>query len=171
MRKFIRCSLLLAAAMLSGCHGGLICAGSPRALATLKPFGGGTVSGFVSFAESGGNLRVIAEVGGLEPGLHSLRISDDGNCSPAGEIPGDKDFPVGKQERTEPSVVELPALVADRSGAARMTAYLSGLRLGGNAATSIRERHVMVFSGRDDKEFQSSGRPGDLLACGVIKER
>lgn len=169
MQKFILCCLWISVLVISGCRGGVIGSDAVHASAQLVPVGGENVSGFVSFAKSGDKLRVIAEVSGLEPGMHTLQIVSESAChAKRGQGCQFCGSPTGASESP---AIELPPLVSDRNGVARLTAYLSVFRIGGKKATNILERRVVVCRGRDEGRLTPADSVCDALACGVINEK
>src|SRR5438552_8302218 len=54
-----------------------------KATATLEPKSGSQVTGTVTFAKSGDEVQVVADVQNLKPGKHGFHIHEKGDCSAA----------------------------------------------------------------------------------------
>src|SRR5260370_32237889 len=52
-----------------------------NATATLEPKSGSQVTGTVTFAMSGDEVQVVADVQNLKPGKHGFHIHEKGDCS------------------------------------------------------------------------------------------
>src|SRR3989338_3134085 len=50
---------------------------------------GSPISGTISFEETGGGLKMNAEVSGLPAGKHGFHIHENGSCADAGKAAGD----------------------------------------------------------------------------------
>ncbi len=159
------CALALAACAGSG-------AGGSRAVATLKPTQGNKASGTVTFVQNGSEVRVTAEIAGLSPGPHGFHVHEKGDCSAAdGTSAGGHFNPSGKAhghpEHGDHHAGDLPMLVADASGVARLSAASSALAVGAGEGNVV-GRSVIVHAGVDDFKSQPAGNSGPRVACGVI---
>lgn len=173
MQKFLAfasCSLCLA---MVGCAtpGN----GAGRAEVQLRPTQGNKVQGTVVLAQTGDRVRVSAEVSGLTPGNHGFHIHEKGDCSaPDATSAGGHFNPSGKMhgspDHADHHAGDMPQLVADSHGDARLTAYLSTVFLG-EGADSLKGRSVVVHAGPDDFKSQPAGNSGPRVACGVIEVR
>ncbi len=175
MKKFILLGGALSALIVAGCAGGIVSSGSGRAEARLNPTQGNTVSGTVVFSEAGNKLRVIAEVRGLSPGPHGFHIHEKGDCSaPDGTSAGGHFNPTGKPhgnpEHADHHAGDLPQLVADAKGVAKLVGYIDGLKLN-DGEGGIVGRSVIVHATADDFKTQPTGNSGARLACGVIVKK
>ncbi|RIX49647.1 MAG: superoxide dismutase family protein [Rhodocyclales bacterium GT-UBC] len=172
MQKFI---LTLFVVAIAGCAGGVVGNGVERVELALMPTTGSKVTGRVTFARTGEKLRVVAEVSGLTPGLHGFHIHEFGDCSASdGGSAGGHFNPAGARHGSPDNAMhhagDMPQLVADASGVARLTAYLDGVSLA-DEAQGIRGRSVVVHAQADDFKSQPAGNAGARLACGVIPMR
>lgn len=172
MQKFVFPALLIVAVILSGCRGGLIERPAPRAQAVMQPTAGSSVAGEVVFGEVGSKVRVVTEIHGLAPGAHGFHIHEHGDCSATdGSSAGGHFNPTGRlhgnPDLTEHHGGDMPQLIADANGHARLVAYLDGVRLG-EGAGNIAGRSVVVHAAADDFKTQPAGNSGARLACGVI---
>ncbi|MCB4361710.1 superoxide dismutase family protein [Quatrionicoccus australiensis] len=148
VKKFILL-VVVSFGLLAGCRGGFIAPPALRAEAVLVAGSAGKIGGAVSFSPVGNRLRVIADLSGMPPGAHAFQIARGGCAESKGD--GAK------------GVVALPAIVADSAGAARLTAYLAGVELGGEGENII-GRSVRVY----DRPDYADGKSDALIACAVI---
>ena len=97
VKKFILVgTLLITPLVLGACMAGIVPAGPERAEALLDSTAGNSVSGKVSMTQTSKRLRVVAEVSGLPPGAHAIRIHEKGDCSaPDASSAGDYFRPPG----------------------------------------------------------------------------
>lgn len=172
MQKVVFPALLITAVILSGCRGGLIERPAPKAQAVLQPTGSNSVAGEAVFSELGSKVRVVAEIHGLAPGAHGFHIHENGDCSAndgssAGGHFNPTGQPHGNPDLAEHHAGDMPQLIADANGNARLVAYLDGVRLG-EGAGNIVGRSVVVHAAADDFKSQPAGNSGARLACGVI---
>ena len=159
----------LTAAVAAGCASVRI---PVKAESQLQATQGNTVAGMVSFTQSGQKIRVYAEVRGLTPGAHGFHVHDKGDCSaPDASSAGGHFNPTGKAhgspDHAEHHVGDMPLLVADASGNAKLTAYLEGVTIG-RGETDIVGRSVVIHAAPDDFKSQPAGNSGPRVACGVI---
>jgi Cu-Zn family superoxide dismutase len=146
---------------------------SARAVATLNPTAGNTVTGTVVFVQEGAHVKVQAQVSGLTPGMHGFHVHEKGDCSaPDAESAGGHFNPTG-QPHGDPRAPghhagDMPMLSADASGKATLTAELSAMSVG-RGPTDIVGKSVVVHAGVDDYKTQPAGNSGPRVACGVIR--
>ena len=147
----------------------------PAAVADLAPTQGNTAKGTVTFMPRDGRVRVVAEVSGLQPGSHGFHIHEKGDCSAAdGTSAGGHFNPMGKPHAApgvnDRHAGDMPLLVADLSGNARLVATLDLITVGGGAADVV-GRSVIIHKDPDDFKTQPTGNSGARVACGVIRAR
>ncbi len=145
---------------------------SPNATAKLEARSGSAVAGTVSFTQVGAKVRVAAEVSGLTPGEHGFHIHESGDCSAPDAASAKGHFnPAGRQHgyhsAAERHVGDLPNLIADASGNAKMGVELSQLELA-QSPTGIYARSVVIHADPDDYKSQPAGNSGKRIACGTI---
>ncbi len=155
-----------------GCAG--VIAGAPSATAVLEPTRGNTAGGKVEFVQKGNKVFVTASVTGLTPGPHGFHIHDKGDCSSAdGTSAGGHFNPLGKPHGAasmpDHHAGDMPALLADGSGKATLSAELDVVTLGAGS-TDIVGRSVIVHKDADDYTTQPTGNSGARVACGVIRK-
>ena len=170
MQKIPGMAVLALAGALGGCAS--VGDSSPRAEARLAPTAGNNVSGTVSFAQVGDKVRIIAEITGLTPGAHGFHVHDKGDCSAPDATSAGGHFnpaakPHGHPDHAEHHAGDLPQLLADAAGVARLTAYSNAISISGGAGGII-GRSVVVHAAADDFKSQPAGNSGARVACGVI---
>lgn len=175
MEKFILIGGMAGLSLLAGCVAGIVSDGPSRAEAVLSPTSGNTVAGRAVFSQAGKKLRLLVEVSGLTPGLHGFHIHEKGDCSaPDGSSAGGHFNPFakphGNPEHAEHHAGDMPQLVADAKGVAKLTAYLDGLRIG-EGEGNILGRGLIVHAAGDDFKTQPTGNSGARQACGVIVQK
>jgi Cu-Zn family superoxide dismutase len=142
-----------------------------EAVAVLHPTEGNEVTGTVHFVDSGAGIRVIADVQGLEPGLHGFHVHEYGDCTaPDGTSAGGhfnpENAPHGAPSGTQRHVGDLGNVTADDMGTAHLEMTDTVIALSGSH--SILGRGIIVHAGEDDLTSQPTGNAGPRAACGVI---
>lgn len=148
--------------------------GSREAVATLEPTEGNDVRGRVTFTATDGGVRVVADLEGLDAGMHGFHVHEFGDCSaPDASSAGDHFAPQGSPHGSpddpaaERHVGDLGNIEAGADGTARYDRTDTVLTLSG--PNSIVGKAVVVHAGQDDLASQPSGDSGNRLACGVIE--
>ena len=145
----------------------------PSATAQLAATTGNTVSGAVSFTQKGDKVLVAVEVKGLKPNaVHGFHVHEKGDCSSGDGVSAGGHFnPVGKphgaHDQTEHHAGDLPSLVADGSGVARLNFETSAISVGSGVANVV-GRGLIVHRDPDDFKTQPTGNSGPRLACAAI---
>jgi Cu-Zn family superoxide dismutase len=144
-----------------------------RATAQLLPTQGNKTFGEATFEQVGSKVRVTIFVQGLKPGQqHGLHIHEVGDCGNQGENakghfnPFDK--PHGSPTGTERHAGDLPALIANKQGRAKVQSDVDLITVG-TGSSGIVGRALVVHANPDDYKSQPSGNAGDRIACGVIR--
>lgn len=162
----------LAALTLAGCQSAMQQPSSDqtmRATAQLRPTQGNKALGEVSFEQTDGGVHVLAIVNHLSPGPHGFHVHEKGDCSaPDGTSAGGHFNPTG-QPHGDPSggphhAGDLPMLVADKKGKAKLDTTVSGISVSGIAG-----RGLVIHADPDDYKTQPAGNSGARVACGVIQ--
>ena len=143
------------------------------AQADFQAKSGSNVTGYVTFREMDGTVRVTATVNGLSPGKHGFHIHENGDCSaPDASSAGGHFAPHGNPHgspegaRSRHHAGDLGNLVADGTGKASMDEQFDFLHLSGE--DSIVGKAVVIHGKADDLTSQPSGAAGARVACGVI---
>ena len=169
-----RIAILAALALVAGCES--FPYGAPWAAANLQPTKGNTASEEVTFAQSGGKVRVVAGVTGLRPGReHGFHIHEVGDCSSGDGMSTKGHFnphgkPHGYHGSSERHAGDLPALVADARGRARLEVEMDIVTVSAGPA-SVVGRGLIVHADPDDYRTQPTGNAGARIACAVIQAR
>jgi len=165
-------SALALAAGLAGCA-----TPAPQAvgLADLAATRGNATTGTVRFEQRGNKVVVMAEVRGLKPGAeHGFHVHDKGDCSSGdGMSTGGHFNPAGaghgRHGHGTHHAGDLPSLVADAQGVARLQFESSTISVEGSA-NSVVGRGLIVHRDPDDYTTQPTGNAGPRLACAVIRK-
>lgn len=141
------------------------------AIAVFIPSKTSQVRGTVQFVPEGGNLKVLANVEGLEPkSKHGLHIHEFGDCSdPAFKNAGGHYNPTGEPHgapgKAKHHLGDLGNIVADANGKATYEITVPGTQ---TKDAGIIGRAVVIHQKPDDLKSQPAGDSGDRIACGVI---
>ncbi len=145
-----------------------------RATAQLQPTKGNKTFGEATFEQLGDKVHVVVYVQGLKPGQeHGLHIHEAGDCSSGDGMSARGHFnpyvkPHGPQGSVERHGGDLPSLMADKAGRAKIEADLDIITVAPGPA-SIIGRGLIVHADPDDYKTQPTGNSGARIACGVIK--
>lgn len=144
------------------------------ASATLNPTEGNDVRGRVTFSNEPNGVLVVAELSGLNEGLHGFHIHETGDCSApdassAGSHFNPSNHPHGAPDApaAERHAGDLGNIEAGADGIARYERVDANVQTSG--AASIIGKAVVVHGGQDDYVSQPSGDAGSRVACGVIE--
>ena len=154
--------------------------GAASALAVLQAAPGGPkVEGTVLFfSRGGGEVRVVADVSGLDkPGLYALHVHAKGECAadPAGKQPfvsagGDFD-PTGAAhacpDAAKRHAGDLGNIEVKADGTGHLELTTGALALSG--ASAVVDKAVILHAGSDDCTTQPDGNAGARLACGIAE--
>ena len=143
------------------------------AVALLEPTSGNTARGKITFAQEGDKLFVVAQVSGLSPGGHGFHIHEKGDCSSGDGMSAGGHFnphgkPHGNPTTVDHHAGDMPMLVADSYGEARLTTEIDGTL--GRGAGDVVGKAVIVHKDPDDFTTQPTGNAGARVACGVIRK-
>lgn len=149
----------------------------PSAVATaqLEPTRGNTANGSVRFEQIGGKVRVSGTVRGLPPGAQlGFHVHEKGDCSSGDGMSAGGHFnpggtPHGRHGAGPHHAGDLPSLVVDAAGQARIDFVTSSISVG-RGANSVLDRGLIVHRDPDDYTTQPTGNAGPRLACGVIRQ-
>ncbi len=166
----------IAAALAAGCAamGG----GGDRAVAnaSLEPTKGSSVTGKVTFAQSGDKVRVTAQLAGLKPnGEHGFHVHEKGDCNSGDGMSAGGHFnPAAKPHGNvhaggERHAGDLPNLKADSYGNATASFDAAGITVGSGPADIV-GKGLIVHRDPDDYKSQPAGNAGPRLACAVIQK-
>ena len=145
----------------------------PSASAQLVPTKGNVASGLVTLTQSGSKVFVVGEIRGLQPNAqHGFHIHEKGDCSSGdGMSTGGHFNPTTQSHGAHGSAShhagDLPSLVADANGVAKLNFETSSISVEGETA-SVVGRGLIVHRDPDDYTTQPTGNSGPRLACAVI---
>lgn len=143
----------------------------PIAIAYVQPTEGNTAQGSVAFFNEAGNqLRIVAKIKGLTPGLHGFHVHEKGDCSdPKGMSAGPHynpdNQPHGNYHQGSHHAGDLPNLKANQKGYAILTYRIHGKNI---ADSGFLGRSIIIHADEDDYHSQPAGNSGNRIACGVI---
>src|SRR6266496_5254410 len=144
------------------------------ATTTLAPTAGNTASGTVTFTQKGDKVMVNAKVSGLTPGGHGFHVHEKGDCSASDGMSAGGHFnptgkPHGNPADADHHAGDMPMLMADGNGEAKLSAELPVIMVGGGT-TDVIGKSVIVHKDPDDYKTQPTGNSGARVACGVIRK-
>lgn len=166
---------VIGAVVALGLGGAGVAAADGVAEVQLKPTQGNAVGGTVTFTEQGGKVRVVANVTGLKPGPHGFHVHEKGDCSAPDATSAGGHFnptgaPHGDPQKGAHHGGDMPMLMADKDGKAKLSAEMKGVTLADGPA-SLNGRAVIVHADPDDHTTQPTGNSGARVACGLIARR
>ena len=150
MRSSYGLMVALAAAGLAACASMGGADAGPAAQAKLEATKGNSVSGTVTFTQSGDKVMVVANVTGLKPnGEHGFHVHEKGDCSsPDFKSAGDHFNPTSQQHgdpATPPHHLgDIPNLEADDMGKAPVNARIEGVTLGDGSPNDLVGRALVA---------------------------
>jgi Cu-Zn family superoxide dismutase len=128
----------------------------------------------IIFSENSGRLNLVGELSGLAPGLHSLHIHEQGDCSAPNTSSSGGHFELDDYPHPSPEsdlevrhVGNLGNVAANVLGTAKIDSLDTEMNLD-SGMTSIIGRTVIVRAESDDFSSQASGEFGKRVGCGDI---
>lgn len=140
----------------------------------LAPASGSLVSGRLTAMPMRDGVHFTGEIGGLtRNATHAIHVHEKGDCTAADATSAGGHFnptaqPHGRPDAGAHHEGDMPNIVADANGVARVDLHVRGLSLGGGAAGDVAGRAVVVHAQADDYASQPAGNSGARIACGVI---
>jgi Cu-Zn family superoxide dismutase len=148
------------------------------AIAVISPTTGSQAAGTVTFTQTDGGVKVVANITGLSPGKHGFHIHEFGDISDAAKAmsTGGHYDPAGTHHHTlvdagssggeAHHAGDMGNLEADDSGKAHLEIVLAGASLMGPASPIV-GRAVVIHAKADDGG-QPVGNAGGRVGQGVI---
>lgn len=141
----------------------------PAAAAATQPTVMGNVTGTVTFTQDGKDLKVVADLKGLTPGMHGFHIHEKGDLSaPDLSSAGDHYNPGGKHhggmDAVEHHAGDLGNINADKDGNAHKEGVMKDMN-----ADDLKGHSVIVHAKPDDEKTDPSGNSGARIAGGKIE--
>lgn len=142
------------------------------ATAALVAKSGSAVTGTVTFAQTGADVKVRIEVKGATPGNHAVHIHEKGDCSAADATSAGGHFnPEAKAHGDVTMTTRHPGdfgnLTVGSEGTGVKEITVSSFTLAAGQALSVPGLSVIVHEKPDDFS-QPTGNAGARQACGVI---
>lgn len=142
-----------------------------HAVAVLSPTAGSEARGMVTFTQVETGVLVVADLTGVEPGMHGFHIHEFGDCSADDGTSAGGHFNPEGTEHAAPSdsyrhVGDLGNVTADDTGTVHHEYTDTHVAFSG--PNSIIGRGVIVHAGEDDLATQPTGAAGARVACGVV---
>lgn len=143
----------------------------PAGAASTQPAFGKT-TGTVTFTQKGNNVKVVADLKGMPPGMHGIHIHEKGDIS-SGDLNSagahyDPDKHLHGGPTTSPvHAGDLGNIEAAADGSAHMELTVDNISIGGR--NDILGKSVIIHAKADDYSTQPSGNSGARIAGGVIQ--
>ena len=136
--------------------------------------GAGQSIGTATLSESMGMVHIQLDLKGLKAGDHALHVHGTAKCEGPGFTTAGGHFnPAGaghgRHGHGTHHAGDLPSLVADAQGVARLQFESSTISVEGSA-NSVVGRGLIVHRDPDDYTTQPTGNAGPRLACAVIRK-
>ncbi len=152
------------------------------ATAQIDELDGSGVSGTVTFVQEGDSVMIMADIRGLEEGLHGIHVHENGSCEPGDSDNDGVDEPGGAagghfnpldsphgapfDDEDARHVGDLGNIGASESNALLQTTDdLIAL----NGENSIVGLALIIHSDEDDYTTQPGGDSGSRIGCGIIE--
>lgn len=151
-------------------------ASDPSAVGVLQPTSGNSVTGTVTFNQSGDSVVVSGTITGLKPNQeHGFHVHERGDCSSGDGLSAGGHFNPelrahGAHGQGSYHAGDLPSLKADADGKAEIN-FISKTISVVPGATQIVGRGLIVHRDPDDFKTQPTGNSGPRLACAVIRQK
>lgn len=143
----------------------------------LNPKSDSNVSGTVIFTEENGTVKMVANMTGLEPGVHAIHIHETSDCSsPDGKSTGGHwnptKSPHGKWGAAEGyHKGDIGNFTADENGNGSIEFSTNEWCIGcGDDTKDLLGKGVIVHAGTDDFTTQPTGDAGGRVSCAGIIE-
>lgn len=142
-----------------------------KAVCLLQPTTGNNVTGIITFTQTDGGIKVVADLQGLTKGKHGFHIHECGDCTASDGSSAGGHFNPDKTSHGSPTDMirhsgDLGNVEADDSGKAHLE-YTDNM-IAFDGEHSIIGRSVIVHKSEDDFKTQPTGNSGARVACGVI---
>jgi superoxide dismutase, Cu-Zn family len=143
-----------------------------KAVCVLQPTAGNKASGTVTFTQSGGKVKVVADIAGLEPdSKHGFHIHEFGDISkPDGTGTGGHYNPEGHPHGLPPAsnrhAGDLGNVTADAQGNAHYEITVGNITIDGHEHAVL--GRAIILHAKPDDGGQPTGNAGARIAQGVI---
>lgn len=173
MKKIIF-SIVLIIAVIVGCKTKGKPVDSENLSITFESKSNSNVIGTATFKEKNGKVIFVANLSGLNPGIHAIHIHEKSDCSAAdGSSAGGHWNPTFKKHGQwglgEYHKGDIGNFVADKNGNGSITLTTDEWCIGCEDETkNILGKGLIVHQGADDFISQPSGNAGARVACSAI---
>lgn len=172
--KKILFSIATIVALIIGCKSNSNASATKKVEITFESKSNSSVKGNAVFTEKNGEVTLISNLSGLQPGIHAIHIHEKSDCSAAdGSSAGGHWNPTfkkhGKWGTEECHKGDIGNFTADEKGNATITFATKGWCIGcGDQTKDILGKGLIVHQGADDFTTQPSGNAGARVACSAI---
>ncbi len=141
-----------------------------QAKAAIEEIAGSGVSGTATFTQQdGGGVEVEITVEGLSAGQHAVHLHT-GTCDNIGNHWNPTQEAHGKREGGEQfHRGDIGNIEVGNNGKGTFSLTADDWSIGGEEATNVLNKLVIIHAGADDFTSQPSGNAGDKIGCGVIQ--
>jgi len=172
--KKILISVAVAVVVIIGCKTNSSSGDSKKINLVFESKSNSNVTGTASFVEQNGKVTFVANIAGLQPGIHAIHIHEKSDCSAAdGSSAGGHWNPTfkkhGKWGVEEYHKGDIGNFTADEEGNGTITITTDEWCIGcGDATKDILGKGLIVHQGADDFVSQPAGNAGARVACSAI---
>jgi len=172
--KKILISVAVAVVVIIGCKTNSSSGDSKKINLVFESKSNSNVTGTASFVEQNGRVTFVANIAGLQPGIHAIHIHEKSDCSAAdGSSAGGHWNPTfkkhGKWGVEEYHKGDIGNFTADEEGNGTITITTDEWCIGcGDATKDILGKGLIVHQGADDFVSQPAGNAGARVACSAI---
>lgn len=174
--KKILFSIVIVFAILIGCKTSNTSNSDNKLNVVFESKSNSTVKGSATFIEKSGKVTFVANLSGLNPGIHAIHIHEKADCTAAdGSSAGGHWNPTfkkhGKWGEAEYHRGDIGNFTADEKGNGTITLTTDEWCIGcADETKNILGKGLIVHQGTDDFTTQPSGNAGARVACsGLIK--
>jgi Cu-Zn family superoxide dismutase len=172
--KKITFSIVIIIAVIIGCKTNSKSSDIKSLNLTFESKSNSTVTGTATFTEKKGKVTFVANISGLQPGIHAIHIHEKSDCSAAdGSSAGGHWNPTfkkhGKWGDVEYHKGDIGNFTADEKGNGTITLTTDQWCIGcGDTTKDIIGKGLIVHQGADDFVTQPAGNAGARVACSAI---
>ena len=157
----------------------IACSGpsTKKAIATIEPKSGSSVSGTIVFSEERGAVKINANISGLGEGPVAIHLHAIGDCySGDGKSAGGHWNPTnenhGKWGTAPFHSGDIGNININQSGKGKLTIIdrFDRWSIGGDLETNIIGKSIIIHAGVDDMASQPSGAAGIRIGCAIVKK-
>jgi len=146
------------------------------AVAVLAAKSASTLMGSATFVSEAGQVTLVVEVEGVEPGEHAVHLHEFGDCSSEdGKSAGGHWNPShenhGQWDQAPFHLGDIGNLSVGEEGRGTITLTTDRWSIGTGQDNDVVGRAVIVHAGVDDFTTQPTGAAGGRIGCGVVQAR